>query len=107
PVEFTRTLQRMKVVATADRLAADEDLGHGASAAGAGDHRLPGRRIEGDVDFLVVDGLAVEQALRGRTVAAELRRIDGYRLHRSPVLTVRIRSVPCRRTPDPGPRPGC
>ena len=54
------------LVAAADMLAIDKDLRHRRAPAGAPDHLVAPRRLLDDVDFGVVDALALQQRPRAR-----------------------------------------
>lgn len=60
--------------------AIDEDLRHGATAAGTLDHLLA-ERIVGDVDLVVRNRAFAEQTLRLNAVGAHLRRVHDHPRH--------------------------
>src|SRR5215469_15025540 len=57
-------------------LAVDEDLRNAGAAVGAAHHLVPLGAVLDDVDVLVLDALALQQALRPRAVGAEHGAVD-------------------------------
>ena len=64
--------------------AMDEDLRHGALPARAVDHLDPLFVVEGDVDLLEVERLAVQELLRRAAIAAEGRGVEEDARHAWP-----------------------
>src|SRR3954447_6664272 len=75
-VELAGAVERGHVVAAADMLAADKDLRHRRAPAGPADHFVAPRWLLDNVDFGVIDALALQQRPRPRAIRAEHRRID-------------------------------
>src|SRR5690349_11564759 len=89
-VELAGAVEGVEIVAAADVLAVDEDLRHAGAAVGARDHFLALRAVLDDVDVLVLDALALQQALRTRAVGAEHRAVDLNAGHRVSGRAARI-----------------
>ena len=75
-VELAGAIERDKIVATADMMAADEDLRDGRAAVGALDHHLARLAAEIDRNLAIIDALGLEQLLGAPAIGAEGLGVD-------------------------------
>src|SRR4051794_29663368 len=75
-VELAGAVERVKIVAAADRLAVDEDLRHRSPSFRLLRHFDPLARLHHDVDFLELNALLIEELLGACAIRAPGAGID-------------------------------